>query len=71
MYTTAYSVEKTKEKITKFNRAQMVQAWFADNYPHQFTRDEKKHVAWGIKWLVVGFVVASVAMYFINKLFGA
>ena len=68
MYTSTYNTEETNEKITAFNRAQMVAGWFADAYPYEFTRAEKKHLAWSAKWLVVVFVLASIATYFINQL---
>jgi len=68
MYTHTYNVAKTNEKITAFNRAQMVRGWFADAYPYQFTHAEKKHLWWSFKWLVVVFIVASVMRYFINQL---
>ena len=68
MYTNTYNVKETNEKITAFNRAQMVRAWFAGAYPYEFTRAEKNHLLWSAKWLVVGFVVASVARYLINQL---
>jgi hypothetical protein len=68
MYTSTYNTNKSNQKITAFNRAQMVRAWFADAYPYEFTREEKKHLWWSAKWLVVGFVVASVARYLINQL---
>ena len=68
MYTETYDTAEKKKKITAFNRAQMVAGWFADTYPYQFTPAEKKHLAWSFKWLVVVFVLASVATYFINKL---
>ena len=68
MYTSKYDTEATNEKITAFNRAQMVAGWFADAYPYEFTRAEKKHLLRSAKWLVVVFLLASVATYFINKL---
>ena len=68
MYTSTYNTEATNEKITEFNRAQMVAGWFADAYQHEFTRTEKKHLWWSAKWLVVVFVLASIATYFINQL---
>ena len=68
MYTETYDTAATNEKITAFNRAQMVSGWFADDYPYQFTPAEKKHILWSAKWLVVVFILASVATYFINKL---
>ena len=68
MYTETYDTEATSKKITAFNRAQMVRDWFADSYPHQFTRAEKKHLLWTAKWLVVVFVLANIATYFINQL---
>ena len=68
MCTNTYNVKETNEKITAFNRAQMVAGWFADAYPYQFTPAEKKHILWSAKWLVVVFILASVATYFINKL---
>ncbi len=68
MYTSTYNVAKTNEKITEFNRAQMVAGWFADAYPYQFTSAEKKHLWWSAKRLVVVFVLASIATYFINQL---
>ena len=68
MYTETYDTEVTNEKITAFNRAQMVCGWFVDSYPHKFTRSEKKHLAWCAKWSAVAFVVASIATYFINQL---
>ena len=68
MYTSKYNTEATNEKITAFNRAQMVAGWFADTYPYEFTRAEKKHLWWSAKCLAVVFLVASVATYFINKL---
>ena len=68
MYTSTYNTEATNEKITAFNRAQMVAGWFADAYPHEFTRAEKKHLRWSAKWLVVVFVLASIGTYFINQL---
>lgn len=68
MYTETYDTAGTNEKITAFNRAQMVAGWFADAYPYQFTRAEKKHLAWLFKWSAVAFVLASVATYFINQL---
>ena len=68
MYTNTYNVKKTNEKITAFNRAQMVAGWFADTYQYEFTRAEKNHLWWSAKWLVVGFVVASLARYLINQL---
>ena len=68
MYTETYDTTVTNEKITAFNRAQMVAGWFADAYPYEFTREEKKHLWWSAKWLVVVFVLASIATYFINQL---
>ena len=68
MYTSTYNTEATNEKITAFNRAQMVRDWFADTYPHQITRDDKRHFAWLAKWAAIGFVVASAARYLINQL---
>ena len=68
MYTSTYNTEATNEKITAFNRAQMVAGWFADSYPYEFTRAEKKHLWWSFKWLVVVFIVASVMRYLINQL---
>lgn len=68
MYTPTYNTKESSEKITAFNRAQMVRDWFADAYPYQFTRAEKKHIWWSAKWLVAVFILASVATYFINKL---
>ena len=68
MYTEAYDTTATNEKITAFNRAQMVRDWFADAYQYQFTPAEKKHLWWSAKWLVAVFILASVATYFINKL---
>ena len=68
MYTSTYNTEATNEKITAFNRAQMVAGWFADDYQYEFTRAEKKHLWWSFKWLVVVFVLASIATYFINQL---
>ena len=68
MYTSTYNTEATNEKITAFNRAQMVRDWFVDQYPYQFTRAEKNHILWLAKWAVIGFFVASVARYFINQL---
>lgn len=68
MYTEAYDTAATNEKITAFNRAQMVRDWFADAYPYQFTRAEKKHLAWCAKWCAIVFVLASIATYFINQL---
>ena len=68
MYTETYDIAKTNEKITAFNRAQMVRAWFADAYPYQFTPAEKKHIWLSARWLVVGFILASIATYFINQL---
>ena len=68
MYTSTYNTEATNEKITAFNRAQMVAGWFADAYPYELTRAEKKHLWWSFKWLVVVFVLASIATYFINQL---
>ena len=68
MYTSTYNTEATSKKITAFNRAQMVRAWFADAYPYEFTREEKKHLLWSAKRLVVVFVLASIATYFINQL---
>ena len=68
MYTSTYNTEATNEKITEFNRAQMVAGWFADADPYEFTRAEKKHLWWSAKWLVVVFVLASIATYFINQL---
>ena len=68
MYTSTYNTEATNEKITAFNRAQMVAGWFSDAYPYDFTRAEKKHLLWSAKWLVVVFVLASIATYFINQL---
>ena len=68
MYTSTYDTESTSKKITEFNRAQMVAGWFSDAYPYEFTRAEKKHLWWSAKWLVVVFVLASIATYFINQL---
>ena len=68
MYTSTYDTTATNEKITAFNRAQMVRDWFFEAYPHQFTRAEKKHLLWCAKWSAVVFVVASIATYFINQL---
>ena len=68
MYINTYNTVKTNEKITAFNRAQMVRGWFVDEYPHKFTRSEKKHLAWCAKWSAVAFVAASIATYFINQL---
>ena len=68
MYSSNYNVTATNQKTTDFNRAQMVRAWFADAYPHQFTRDEKRHLRWVAKWAAIGFVVASVARCFVNQL---
>ena len=68
MYTEAYDTAATNEKITAFNRTQMVAGWFADAYPYQFTPAEKKHLAWSAKWLVVVFILASISTYFINQL---
>ena len=68
MYTSTYNTEVANEKITECNRAQMVAGWFADAYPHEFTRAEKKHLWWSAKWLVIVFVLASIATYFINQL---
>ena len=68
MYTSTYNTESTNEKITAFNRAQMVAGWFAGAYPYEFTRAEKKHLWWSAKWLVVVFIVASVMRYLINQL---
>ena len=48
MYTSTYNTEATSKKITEFNRAQMVAGWFADAYQHEFTRTEKKHLAWSL-----------------------
>ena len=67
-YAHKYDTEKTNEKISAFNRAQMVAGWFSDAYPYEFTQTEKKHMWWSAKWLFVVFVLASVATYFINKL---
>ena len=49
MYTETYDTTATNEKITAFNRAQMVRDWFADAYPYKFTRAEKKHLLWTAK----------------------
>ena len=68
MYTSTYNTTETNEKIKSFNRAQMVRDLFVEAYPHQFTRAEKKHLAWCAKWSAVVFVVASIATYFINQL---
>ena len=68
MYTETYDTAATNEKVTAFNRAQMVSGWFADAYPYQFTRAEKRHLAWCAKWSAVAFVLASIATYFINQL---
>ena len=68
MYTETYDTAATNEKITAFNRAQMVAGWFADAYPYKFTPAEKKHLAWSFKWSVVVFILASIATYFINQL---
>ena len=68
MYTSTYNTEATNEKITEFNRAQMVAGWFSDAYPYEFTRAEKEHLGWSAKWLVVVFVLESIATYFINQL---
>ena len=68
MYTETYDTTATNEKITAFNRAQMVAGWFADAYQYQFTQAEKKHLRWSFKWLVVVFVLASIATYFVNQL---
>ena len=68
MYTSTYNTTETNEKIKSFNRAQMVRGLFVEAYPHQFTRAEKKHLLWCAKWLVVVFVLSSIATYFINQL---
>lgn len=68
MYTSTYDTTATNEKITAFNRAQMVRDWFADAYPYQFTPAEKKHLLWSARWLVVVFILASISTYFINQL---
>ena len=68
MYTSTYNTTETNEKITAFNRAQMVRDLFVEAYPHEFTGAEKKHLWWCAKLCAIVFVLASIATYFINQL---
>ena len=78
MYTPTYNTEE----VLKNNRIMNIaQRRFADEIrntntldpfllrgEYTLTRAEKKHLWWSFKWLVVVFVLASIATYFINKL---